>query len=189
MSNLLNLSEGIVNPNGSLLQILIFKELWKRDQSKEKERVLSELAYIYYKVDWKSEYSQYGIDMDAQIGEDIFGDRDYQPDILMEKCVEKYRELQFTPSLSLIGTTLMAVNSVKYYFEEITIKQNDTAKEKKDKLEKFDLTKVLKSVKELGATIDALNSLQDRVMKDEKELNIKIRGGGQIGIFEDEAPW
>jgi hypothetical protein len=189
MSNLLNLSGGIVRPNGVILQITVFKELWKRDVELEKNTALNEFAYIYAIADWKSEYIQYGIDMEAQIGEDIFGNRNYKPDELVLRCIDKYKELQVTPSLSLIDTTMMAVNSIKYYFEAITINPTDSALDKKVKLKEFDLTKVLASIQKLGAGIDALNSLYDKVKKEEKELNIKIRGGGIIGIFEDSAPW
>ena len=176
-----------VVPNGILLQIEPFNSLWGR--SDDKEKVLKDFAYIYCKADWKSEYNSYGLQKDIHIAIDIFGDKDYHPDKLIEKCIEKYKELQKTPSLSLIDTSLMAVNSVKYFFEEMTIKVDDSDDEKKKKFAKFDFTKVLKSIKDIGIAIDALNSLSEKIMQEEKEFNIVIRGGGNIGVFENDAPW
>jgi len=187
MSNLLMLSGKDVVPNGLLLQIEPFNSLWER--SDDKEKVLKDFAYIYCKADWKSEYNSYGLQKDIHIAIDIFGDKDYHPDKLIEECIEKYKELQKTPSLSLIDTSLMAVNSVKYFFEEMTIKVDDSDDEKKKKFAKFDFTKVLKSIKDIGIAIDALNSLSEKIMQEEKVLNIVIRGGGNIGVFENDAPW
>ena len=41
----------------------------------------------------------------------------------------------------------------------------------------------------IGIAIDALNSLSEKIMQEEKEFNIVIRGGGNIGVFENDAPW
>jgi hypothetical protein len=189
MSDIFNVLEGVVRPSGVLLAIKEFKDIWKRDLDVKKLRALDELAYVFYMADWKSTYVSYGLEMEQQVGEDVFGDRNYKPDEIVILAISKYKELQRTPSLAMLDTARMALNSIQYYFDEITIKPTDTIAVKKAKADKFDLGKVMKSIKEMGASFDTINMIEAKIKKEEEELVVKIRGGGKVGVFENEAPW
>ena len=94
----LDLISGLVKDdftNDSWKGIKLFKELVERDG-------LKALTVVALSVDYQSIYSHYKeSDRPVRVIEEIYGSRtaiDYKDD-LIQKCVEKYKELQFNPDL------------------------------------------------------------------------------------------
>ena len=71
-----------------------FKKIWDRDKSKSKEKALSELGFIYFFCDARSDY-QYIVDEELrkeQIKEGEGMSKDWQPDKLVEEAMEFYNK-------------------------------------------------------------------------------------------------
>ena len=92
----------VVSINPKVLLIPEFNRLWNRDKSKNKAKFLKELAFIYFIADFESEYNSYGLDKEEQVAEDIFGDRKWLPDEMIQEAIGKYEKLQDTHSMRML---------------------------------------------------------------------------------------
>ena len=91
-----------------------FKKIWLRDKSKYKERALSELGFIYFYCDPRSDY-QYLIDDEERAtaikqGEGL--SKDWKPDSLVEEAIDFYNSLVKT----LFNIIYYKYKILKYYF-------------------------------------------------------------------------
>ena len=80
---------------GEILLVTEFKNLFNKDQSKDKELAFKELTYIYLALDWKSPYSQY---TELERHEEALRDsglteEEFNNPVFREAC-RKYRALQ-----------------------------------------------------------------------------------------------
>ena len=79
-----------------MLLIKPFKALWDRDKSKNKEKALMELGYIYFMCDPRSDY-MYLINDDDRHKAVIEGeglDSKWKPDALLVSAMEYYKSIK-----------------------------------------------------------------------------------------------
>lgn len=185
MSNLLRIEKDKVIPSPFLLTIKEFKKIW--DRNKDKDKAATDLAYVYFRADYKSEYISEGPNRAAAIGGDLYDNPKFEPDKDLQAAIDKYIQLQRTPSMRVLESTREALNSIIYYFNSLKINECDSDSEKKTKLAEVSANAkdILGMIKQIEPAIDLVDSLDKRIYKELIEDGGKIMGGGEVGLFED----
>lgn len=175
-------SEQEVEIRPELLSIPEFKTIWGRDKTKKKEKARKELTYIYFFADFRSNLVIFD---EKQRREEairtIFGgDSDWQPDEKTQAAVDKYRELQETPSMKLLESALRATGKIQDYFDSIDFKERD------DKGHPvYKITDVTRSLKEVEDITKSLKKLREQLRQEQEQGDERVRGGGSKSLFED----
>lgn len=143
-----------------------FKKLWDRDKSKDKERAIMELSFLYFYCDPRSDY-QYIVDdedrMEAVKNGEGFSD-DWKPDALLKAAIDFYRSFDTSAALLL----RMAAEAVKKVQETFTtLKSTDT-----------------KSLKEYLTTLKLIPEVATMLKDAEKTLNEEMEYGEAKGSIE-----
>ncbi len=171
--------EGKIQVEPQNLTIPEFREIYERDKRKDKEIAFSELCYVYHMADYKSFYSNHDDDVkEEKIKADFITDSKWQPDDLVKRAINKYKELTETPSMKLLKDTRIGVEKVRKYYQ--TVNLNDTDSNGKPINKITDLTSSLASV---GKLVDSINAIEERIRKEES-VSTKIRGDKKISEFE-----
>jgi len=167
----------MVEPSPEALMLRPFKKLWDRDKSVNKDKALSEFAYIYFMEDPRSDY-QYITDRNDR-AEEVTGSlglRDWHEDAPVKEACELYRS--FKPvSAGLLEDTRYFVNAFR---KEL--------RERSDSLSGLEI----KELKEAMALAKQIPGLTKDLDDAEKTLNkdimseLKARGSQTKSIFEDE---
>ena len=175
----------IVNHNPSItaeaLLIPEFKALYTRDKTKDKRVATNEIGYIYFSVDYQSNYLTFTKAVrDAELGRDFMGDSNYVPDALVRAAMDKYELLQQTPTMRFLKAAQHAQQETEKYFMNINYAERDI---KGNAVYKG--TDVTKMLKDCAGIKDALDKLIEAVKK-EKSNGSTPRGGGVGGELEFE---
>lgn len=168
------------------LMIKEFKHLWERDKTKGKSKARQELAYVFWMGYYKSIYDVYEDPREKHqaVKSDIISYEDWEPDEYVRAAIEKYIQRQETFSMSFLDAAKTASNELKAFFKNVNL--NATDKNGKPIYKPKDITD---AIKQSAAVVESLSKWEERV---KKELEIKesnIRGGGDVGPFEDADPW
>lgn len=160
-----------------LLTLKPFKAIWVRDKTEKKERAISEIAYIYFMEDPRSDY-QYIIDRDERskaIKEGEGLKSTWQPDGTVKEAMKLYASFKTTSAL-LLEDTRALVDGYRNKLRDLT----------------SDMSKLdVKDVKELGAIIKQVPSMvkdldeAERALAKEIAQSDKVRGAQEKSIYED----
>jgi len=175
MKNLIELTNNVLTIQPEALVIQEFKSLWDRDKSKTKDKALQELAYIYHTTDFQSIYRNYHPDTrESKIRLDIFGKREWSPDMKIITAQEKYKQLQTTLSMELLNDAESGIDKLRLYFQNVDFTVDEEGKAAKN---------FIMNVKQLGDLVKGMKLLREEV---EKELSdqMQLRGGSTIGRRE-----
>ena len=173
--NLLTIEHNRVAVSPEALTIKGFKDIWERDNSRNKDVAVAELSFVFYTTDYKSVYLAYDADAREQkVIADVIFKKNWKPDTLVKEAQKKYAELQQTPSMALLKDAEIALDKIRYYFRNIDIVQDVDGS----------LTKTLiANIEKLGGVIKGLNMLRELVDKEITE-NKRLRGSGTLGMRE-----
>lgn len=166
-----------LNISEEALLLKPFKEIWQRDKSKNKDKALQELGYIYFMSDPRSDY-QYLVDEEERSkaikeGEGI--DSKWKPDKVVLDAIDFYKSFKPTSALLLEDIRAM-INGYRLKLREITADMSNLD---------------IKEIKDLGAVIKQIPSLIKDLDEAEKALNSELktsgrmRGSGEKTLFED----
>jgi len=158
-----------------------FKALFDRDKSKDKVNALKEIAFVYFSMDYQSNYLSYTKDVrDERLAQDFMGVSEYKPDQVVLAAMQKYDELQRTPTMNFLKAARHAMQETENYFMDIDYTERDA---KGNPVYKgTDITKMLK---DCSGVKDTLDKLMEAVKK-EQSNGSTARGGGSGGMFEFE---
>lgn len=160
-----------------LLTLKLFKKLHSRDRSRNKDRFMQELGYIYFMCDPRSDY-QYLVDEEDRSKAIIEGEglpTDYKPDALVEEAMRYYSTFKPTSALLLEDTRVM-VDGYRKKLRELTSDMSEL--EVKDIKALGDIIKIIPTlVKDLD---DAERSVNREMIQ-----NDKVRGSVEKSIYED----
>jgi hypothetical protein len=158
----------------------VFRQIWNRDRSVNKDKAIMELGYIYFMVDPRSDY-QYLVDEDERSKAIIEGEglpNGWKPDKVITEAMEFYSRFKPTAAL-LLEDTRYAVDKLRKLLREIDLNQLD------------DKGKPIYTLNSVTATIKQVPSLAKDLDEAEKALASemrsegKMRGQGEKTIFED----
>ena len=165
-----------ITPEGLLIPE--FRKLW--DSEKDKLKAINKLAYVYFATDYKSIYLAFTKNIrEERLGEDFMQNAKYKPDTLVQAAINKYEELQQTPTMNFLKAARHAMQQTENYFMNIDYSERDA---KGNAVYKG--TEVTKMLKDCAGIKDALDKLEEAVRK-EQSNNAIARGGGVGGIYEN----
>ena len=157
-----------------------FRKIWKRDKTKDKEKAIMELGYVYFMCDPRSDY-QIMLDEEdrsAQIIIDQGFRKGWEPDADVKDAMKLYES--FTPISSLLlQDTRIAVNKLRDYFTSIDLfAEDDKGKPK------YNISAFTSAVNQVPVLINTLSEVEKKVDSDMKESST-MRGQGEKTIAED----
>lgn len=167
-----------ISPEALLLKP--FKKIWERDKSRSKDRALSELAFIYFYCDPRSDY-MYIIDDETRMDEIKKGEglkEDWTPDNHILKAMELYQQLTTTTSAGLLQDARSSVEKIREELRKLSFDEVEPAK-------------LPKALKDAADTLTRIPDLMESLQKAERTLNSDIlensrmRGQGSKTIYED----
>jgi hypothetical protein len=175
----------VINPKALFIPEL--SDLYKRDTSAGKKKALKEFAYIYFMSDYQAEYNSYGLAKDKQVAIDIIQNRNYKPDPMVKKAIEKYNKLQTTRSMHYLTSIRNRVDKIIAFLDKAEIENKGIDEKYKNPFITID--KVSKVLNEMESVIEKLEKWEKKVFEEEDDM--KIRGGGLLNAFEnpDDALW
>ena len=158
----------------------VFRQIWNRDRSVNKDKAIMELGYIYFMVDPRSDY-QYLVDEDERSKAIIEGEglpNNWKPDKIVTEAMEFYSRFKPTAAL-LLEDTRYAVDKLRKLLREIDLNQVD------------DKGKPIYTLNSITATIKQVPSLAKDLDEAEKALASemrsegKMRGSGEKTLMDD----
>ena len=153
--------------------LIPFKKIWDRDKSKDKSKARKELAFIYFSIDYKSDF--YNIpeveQREIEVIKHIFEKEKWSPDKAIKEAQEFYKERQKTFSLVLLENALLGLGKLSEYFRTIDFTE-------------YDPKKFADTVRQLPAIIESLKKTEDSIQR-EQEQGKKKKGGRDKAIYED----
>ena len=158
-----------------------FKDIWKRDKSKNKERALMELAYIYFMEDSRSDYQTY-IDREERGNQIKLGEglpESWTPDRLVKDAQEFYAGFKSESAL-LLEDLKTAVNTLRRGM--ITQEELDSIDPEKKPTVLNNYATVISKMADLAAKIDET----EKKMARETIQSDKVRGSIEKAMFEDD---
>jgi hypothetical protein len=165
----------VVKIKASALNIPEFKAIWKRDKGRTKNKAHSELSYVFYMCDYKSEFRN---SPENERSEKIIKDfcanalgEDWTPDMKVLEAMKKYEELQMTPSLKFLNFIEEEIYKMREFLNGLGIDE-DNIKLKIESMEK------------ISKFILQLPKLKESVRKEVSEKE-RLTGGGEVGLYED----
>ena len=103
-----------------------FKDLWKRDKSRNKEQAMQELAYIYFMEDTRSDYQVY-IDKEERSKQIKLGEgmkESWKPDKLVLEAQEFYAGFKSEAAL-LLEDIRVAITKLREFIKTIDLIATD----------------------------------------------------------------
>lgn len=157
-----------------------FKKIWDRDRSENKNKALSELAFIYFYCDPRSDF-MFIIDEEdrlAEIKKQEGFKESWTPDKLVMEAMDLYRKLTVTVSSGLLEDARFGVLKIREALRTISF---DNVDEEKVPRAIKDAVSALKEIPDLIKSIQEA----EKAMNSEINENTRMRGQGQKTIFEE----
>ena len=157
-----------------------FKAIWKRDKSLNKEKALSELGFIYFFCDIRSDY-QYIVDEESRMNSIKEGEgmpEDWTPDSVVLEAMQFYNKFKPTSAL-LLEDTRFAVDKLRKLLREIDLTQTD------DKGKPiYTLNTITATIKQVPSLVKDLDEAEKSIAKEIAQSD-KVRGAQSKSIYED----
>ena len=163
------------------LMLKPFKDLWKRDKSKNKEQALQEFAYIYFMEDTRSDYQVY-IDREERSKQIKIGEgmkESWKPDKLVLDAEEFYASFKSEAAL-LLEDIRVAITKLREFIKTIDLSAVDDKGKPIYTLNTY--TSTIKQIPELITSLDEA----ERTIAKEAATQDKVRGSVEKAMFEDD---
>lgn len=181
-------------PSGEILiapEAVMVKELneiWERDKTKAKNKAKKELTFVWGMAstsdkniwaDFKDELQREKI-----IKGDIYGDgSDWKPDEVVLKAIDKYKSRIPKSALDkMLESVEGAIGKLSAYLDSVDFTDTDN----QGKLI-HDPKKVRDIISTMGKTVTDYNELKRQIAAGKAEMDVAIRGGGSMGMYEDAS--
>lgn len=168
----------VVAPEALLLSP--FKKIWQRDKTRNKDRAIQELGFIYFFCDARSDY-QYIVEEDKRMEAIKEGEGmppDWKPDKLVNEALEFYLSFKTTSAL-LLEDTRFAVDKLRKLLREIDLNMTD------DKGRPiYTLNTITSTIKQVPSLVRDLDEAE-RAIAQELAQSDKVRGSQEKSMFED----
>lgn len=158
-----------------------FKVIWDRDKSISKDKALSELAYIYFMCDPRSDY-QYLIneeDRSNAIKEGEGFPPKWKPDKAIKEAINFYSSFKSTSAL-LLEDTRVAIDKVREFLKDVDLKAVD---DKGKPL--YTINSITSTIKMIPQLIKDLDEAEKAIASEMREQGGKVRGQKTKSLMED----
>lgn len=157
-----------------------FKAIWKRDKSLNKEKALSELGFIYFFCDIRSDY-QYIVDEKARMASIKEGEgmpEDWTPDSVVLEAMQFYSTFKSTSAL-LLEDTRYAVDKLRKLLRGIDLTKTDN-----NGKPIYTLNTITATIKQVPSLVKDLDEAERSIAKEIAQSD-KVRGAQSKSIYED----
>ena len=158
-----------------------FKQIWNRDRTANKDKAISELAYIYFMEDPASDY-QYLVDRDERSEAIIEGEglpANWKPDKIVKEAMNFYSSFKTTSALILEDTRKVAENLRK------ALPTLDITEEDDKGRPKHTIASITKAIRELNILVKELAETERIIAKEMAGNNGRVRGKRAKTLLED----
>lgn len=158
----------------------VFRQIWNRDRSVNKDKAIMELGYVYFMIDPRSDY-QYLVDEGERSKAIIEGEglpNNWKPDKVVTEAMQFYSRFKPTAAL-LLEDTRVAVEKLRKLLRDINLQDTDDKGRPLYTLNT--ITATIKQVPSLAKDLDEA----ERALSSEMRNEGKMRGQGEKTIFED----
>ena len=158
-----------------------FRVLWTRDRSKGKDKAITELGYIYFFSDPRSEY-QYIIDddeRDAAVKEGLGLPSKWKPDKEVKAAMNLYSSFTSTAAL-LLQDTRYAVDKLRTLLRDIDLSSKD-----KNGKPLYTLNVITATIKQVPSLVRDLDDAEKQLNEQLKEAGNAV-GNSEMSILDSE---
>jgi len=162
-----------------------FKDIVRRDRSKDKIVSMAELSYVWFFADFKSDFGQIidEVERTEEIMSAIVGlPKKWFPDDLVLAAIERYRKLSDSVASRLLIDAMITVNNLSKYAKEASGELSKMSEEKSI----HDVSKILAFIDKLPNTLSTIKKLEEEVVR-ERNVGTAHRGSQDRALFEDDG--
>lgn len=156
-----------------------FRKLLEKDKTKDKERAVKELSFIWFFCDIKSDY-QYIIDKksrEKEIKKDLNLPSAWKITKDIQTAIDFYNERSTTVSSKILKDSLHIAN-------KLSTKMRDMVDDEDNEMNGTTITKLIGGLKQMPEVIKSLQETEKAVLKEIEQKKDKV-GSQQKGFFED----
>ena len=176
------LRDYVLTVEDNMWGLIPFKKILKRDKSRDKDRALKEMLFIYYYSDIKSDYliidSKFRIE---EIKKDIGLPEDWKIDSVIQEAIDFYEERSLTVVGKLYKNALAAANDISEYLT----KTKELLEERDERGKPVTtLTTIVGGISKIKTVMQDLKAAEKELIKERIETEGKMKGQQQMGMFE-----
>lgn len=156
----------------------VFRQIWNRDRSVNKDKAIMELSYVYFMVDPRSDY-QYLVDEEERSKAIIEGEglpSNWKPDKIITEAMQFYSSFKPTAALLLDDTRAM-IEGYRKKLRQLTSDMSEL-----DVKEIKALGDIIKLIPTLVKDLDAA---EKSITAELKNSDGKVRGQKEKALLED----
>ena len=177
------LRDYVLTVEDNMWGLIPFKKILKRDKSRDKDRALKEMLFIYYYSDIKSDYliidSKFRIE---EIKKDIGLPEDWRIDSVLQEAIDFYEERSLTVVGKLYKNALAAANDISDYLT----KTKELLEERDDKGKPVTtLTTIVGGISKIKTVMQDLKAAEKELIKEKIETEGRMKGQQAFGLFEN----
>ena len=177
------LRDYVLTVEDNMWGLIPFKKILKRDKSRDKDRALKEMLFIYYYSDIKSDYliidSKFRIE---EIKKDIGLPEDWRIDSILQEAIDFYEERSLTVVGKLYKNALAAANDISEYLT----KTKELLEERDERGKPVTtLTTIVGGISKIKTVMQDLKAAEKELIKERIETEGKMKGQQQMGMFEN----
>lgn len=159
----------------------VFRQIWNRDRSVNKDKAIMELGYVYFMADPRSDY-QYIVDEDERSKAIIEGEglpSNWKPDKMIIEAIKFYEGMKSTSAL-LLEDTRVAIDKVRKFLKEVNLEDTD------DKGRPiYTINSITSTIKMIPQLIKDLDDAEKAIKADMQNTSGKVRGQKEKSLLED----
>lgn len=159
----------------------VFRQIWNRDRSVNKDKAIMELSYVYFMVDPRSDY-QYIVDEDERSKAIIEGEglpENWKPDKVVIEAMQFYSSIKSTSAL-LLEDTRVAIDKVRQFLKTVDLEALD---EKGKPI--YTINSITSTIKMIPQLIKDLDDAEKAIKADMQNTIGKVRGQKEKSLLED----
>jgi hypothetical protein len=182
--NIFEIENNVVTFSPQALMIAPFRALWDADDSKDKTQATSELSYVYYMADERSDFMHI-LDNDERAEEII---RILDPPKGLDRtrkdlirAIGYYTKASETTSTKLLQSTRLVIQKISEFLDNVNMDERD----ERTKKPIHDIGKITGAVEKIPKLIKAMNEIEKEVIK---EKMLKAQSGNRVSsVFDDDG--
>lgn len=185
---LFQMKNSVLSFSPQALAIKDFETLWKRDKTKNKEKAVAELSYVWYMEDITSPF--FSIVDEQERSKEIIAvlthlPNTWKPDVKVKAAMIQYKKLNKSIAEEMLRNTIKLIVKINDFIAQID--PAETYKDKSGYLQfKYDFKKILDTAKQVPDVLKALRTTRELALKERQE-DSGIRGSLEKTVFEDGA--
>ncbi len=163
--------------------ISAFKELLKRDKTKEKQKALKEMLFVYHYCDIRSDFFIIPVSEKERVIKGQIGlDDGWNMDAKVQAAIDVYKQHSETPIQRLYKQSLKSAQDIGNYLE-----LTDELLKERDNHGKpvTDISKITASLQRIPKLMADLKAAYKEVIQEQKDLEGKQKGSRTMNMFED----